>query len=1043
MTNKINPTLSLRTAVTLFVMLLTSSTAWATLTGHTGTKDDPYIIENATTLLSLQNNVNNGNAYEDKYFVQTDNIDLGNTSWTPIGKDSSHPFKGHYDGGGYQITGLNVTTNGQYAGLFGYIVGGQYQGSVTTTMIANVNNVVLVNPTITVTATSSAQYAGAVVGYAGTCTGVSYNTIIGGTVSYTGIKNHNTNNSYAGGVVGYYSSAHFSLLTYNKVSGITVSGGGISGGVTGYAQYSYHILGNVVDANVSSAEFDLSTDIHTYGYRQGVVVGYCSMVSSGSPSDPSNVNYYHSVNGLTAYGANASYHSFNPVADGGYNAQIYTITTSDNLTVSDGATVIIGTKSYFAADATATLSTDDSHIFKDSPTVSGTGASVGNVATNRKSATVTVGTADVTVSANLAAIAGTCGENATWRVSDENNDGTYETLHIEGTGDMANYETNAMQGTVAPWLNFRGTITAVNIANGITSIGDSSFANLLKITEVTLPSSVSSIGGLAFQSCPKLTRINIQKTDGVVYLYSNAFDGCYALSAIVVPTPALAVEYKQKKLNGTNTDNYWRDYANKLRVPFGDYLFQVDGTTAADAAYAITNGDDLRNLSSAVYATSDISVGKTFRQTADIDLSSGGNFYPIGGYRSFNGTYDGKGHKISGLSVNEKRGELGLFGYVRGATIRNVVLISPTIRATDGGGADTGIGAIVGDCLSGATNIVENCHVINPTLTIVHPSEYTFLGVIVGRIWFENNTVSNCYYYDNTNDYAVIGEVDGNVTRVGRARKVTLGEGVSVRQSASEPENGFVYDGDNYYREGLELTFNTPEGYDFTYSVNGSAISGSTYTINSDDADANISVVMEPLNEISLKASKINDLYWSTFYCGGAGYRIADGEEACAYTATVGEDAITLHLLGKVIPSGTAVIIVGEDGNISMNRDDVSAMEHNVGNDLRGVDVATARTSLTSNDSETLYMLSNKNNNFGFHSFAAANVPARKAFFTVPSSANARAFSMVFEDDATVLGKLRIANDESSVYDLNGRKVSGKNLKPGVYVKGGKKVVIK
>ena len=1050
MTKKINPTLSLRTAVTLFVMLLTSSTAWATLTGHTGTKDDPYIIENATTLLSLQNNVNNGNNYEDKYFVQTDNIDLGNTSWTPIGKDSSHPFKGHYDGGGYQITGLNVTTNGQYAGLFGYIVGGQYQGSVTTTMIANVNNVVLVNPTITVTATSSAQYAGAVVGYAGTCTGVSYNTIIGGTVSYTGIKNHNTNNSYAGGVVGYYSSAHFSLLTYNKVSGITVSGGGISGGVTGYAQYSYHILGNVVDANVSSAEFDLSTDIHTYGYRQGVVVGYCDMVSSGSPSNSSDVNYYHSVNGLTAYGANASYHSFNPVADGGHNAQIYTITTSDNLTVSDGATVIIGTKSYFAADATATLSTDDSHIFKYSPTVSGTGASVGNVATNRKSATVTIGTADVTVSANLAAIAGTCGENATWRVSDENNDGTYETLHIEGTGDMANYEVDTMNGTITPWrIDFHRTITTVNIADGITSIGNSFFASLSKITEVTLPSSVSSIGGFAFNNCFMLTRINILKTDGVVYLYKGVFDNCNAFSTIVVPTPALAVEYKQKKLNGTNNDNYWRDYANKLRVPLGDYLFQVDGTTAADAAYAITNGDDLRHLSSAVYATSDISVGKTFRQTADIDLSSGGVFSPVGkGTYSFQGTYDGKGHKISGLSVNEEYGEIGLFGGVKGATVRNVVLVSPTVRATDGGNKSTDVAALIGVSNGNKLkpNTIENCHVINPTLTIDYPGSEKHLGVIVGYIWNEKTTVSNCYYYDNTNDYAVVGWNwnGGNVTRVARARKVTLGEGVSVRQSASEPENGFVYDGDNYYREGLELTFNTPECYDFTYSVNGSAISGSSYTINSDDADADISVVMEPLNEISLKASKINDLYWSTFYCGGAGYRIADGEEACAYTATVGDDKIILHMLGRVIPSGTAVIIVGEDGNISMVRDDVSeATEQNAGNDLRGVDMATARTSLTSNDTETLYMLSNKNNNFGFHSFAGTYVPARKAFFSVPSSANARPFSIVFEDDATTLGKLRIANDESPVYDLNGRKVSGKNLKAGVYVKGGKKVVVK
>ena len=725
-------------------------------------------------------------------------------------------------------------------------------------------------------------------------------------------------------------------------------------------------------------------------------------------------------------------------------AEVHTISGVPNdVSISDPYTIINGTN-YYLRDQAYTLTAPTNEVFSS---FTAKGAASSTLTSSRNIATVTIGTADVTVNAELLVNAGTCGENATWRVSDENNDGTFETLHIEGTGDMANYADAIFYGTIAPWLkDFQKTITTVNIADGITSIGNSSFGGLFKLTEVTLPSSVSSIGGDAFQSCFNLTRINIQKTDGVVYLADyGAFNNCYALSTIVVPTPALAVEYKQNKLN--NGDNHWRDFADKLRVPLGKYLFQADGTTAADAAYAITNGDDLRNLSETVAVYDNISKGKTFRQTADIDLSSGGKFSPIGSWgasSSFMGTYDGKGHKISGLSVTQGYGYLGLFGEVKGATVRNVILVSPTVRATGSettSGSTTYVAALIGYSRTNVT--IENCHVIKPTLTIDYPGIKKYLGVIVG---FNDKTatVSKCYYYDNTNSYALVGfNRDGNVTRVARARKVTLGDGVSVRQSASEPENGFVCDGDNYYREGLELTFNTPECYDFTYSVNGSAISGSTYTINSDDADANISVVMEPLNEISLKASKINDLYWSTFYCGGAGYRIADGEEACAYTATVGEDVITLHLLGKVIPSGTAVIIVGEDGNISMVRDDVSVAENNVGNDLRGVDVATARTSLTSNDSETLYMLSNKNNNFGFHSFAAANVPARKAFFTVPSSANARAFSMVFEDDATVLGKLRIANDESSVYDLNGRKVSGKNLKPGVYVKGGKKVVIK
>lgn len=207
--------------------------------------------------------------------------------------------------------------------------------------------------------------------------------------------------------------------------------------------------------------------------------------------------------------------------------------------------------------------------------------------------------------------------------------------------------------------------------------------------------------------------------------------------------------------------------------------------------------------------------------------------------------------------------------------------------------------------------------------------------------------------------------------------------------------------------------------------------------------NVSVTAVWEPMNEISLKGSLIEGINWTTFYCGDAGYRINEEENACAYTATVGNDVITLHLLGKVIPKGTAVIIVGEDNSISMTRDDASAAEYSAVNDLKGVDLPTARTSLTSNDSYRLYMLSNKNNNFGFHSFAAANVPARKAFFTVPASANARSFSMVFDEEATAIRELRVTNDELPVYDLNGRVVRGNNLKPGVYVKNGKKVVVK
>ena len=125
-----------RAAATLVLMVLTTATAWA-WTGS-GTSDAPYQIANKSDLETLRDNVNGGTDYENTYFVQTADITLSG-AWTPIGKDSSHPFKGRYDGGGFTISGLTVTiTNGQYAGLFGNVKGGTYQGSNNYGMNRNI-----------------------------------------------------------------------------------------------------------------------------------------------------------------------------------------------------------------------------------------------------------------------------------------------------------------------------------------------------------------------------------------------------------------------------------------------------------------------------------------------------------------------------------------------------------------------------------------------------------------------------------------------------------------------------------------------------------------------------------------------------------------------------------------------------------------------------------------------------------------------------------------------------------------------------------------
>lgn len=82
-----------------------------------GTKTDPYKIYSAYQLEQIRN-------YPDKCFVLCNDIEY-NGEWTPIGADGEQNsmFSGVLDGGGYRISGLEIS-GADYVGLFARIYGG-------------------------------------------------------------------------------------------------------------------------------------------------------------------------------------------------------------------------------------------------------------------------------------------------------------------------------------------------------------------------------------------------------------------------------------------------------------------------------------------------------------------------------------------------------------------------------------------------------------------------------------------------------------------------------------------------------------------------------------------------------------------------------------------------------------------------------------------------------------------------------------------------------------------------------------------------------
>ena len=229
---------------------LTPSTAWdgagRDQPDGSGTQTDPYQIGSGAELAWLANAVNNASSGTKFYVVLTDDIDLGNQPWTPIGRDF-HEFSGAFDGNGHVVEGLKVS-NVADAGLFGAAKGAAIKnlvvrGSVTGTdnaagILAKAKNEACTiencgNEAAVTVAKSGGGYAGGILGSTSANVQIArcYNS---GIVTSTG------NNSYsrAGGIVGYISGNGEAKVNTCYNTGNITSDSYAAGVFAGFGGYS-------------------------------------------------------------------------------------------------------------------------------------------------------------------------------------------------------------------------------------------------------------------------------------------------------------------------------------------------------------------------------------------------------------------------------------------------------------------------------------------------------------------------------------------------------------------------------------------------------------------------------------------------------------------------------------------------------------------------------------------------------------------------------------------------------------------------------------
>lgn len=174
--------------------------------------------------------------------------------------------------------------------------------------------------------------------------------------------------------------------------------------------------------------------------------------------------------------------------------------------------------------------------------------------------------------------------------------------------------------------------------------------------------------------------------------------------------------------------------------------------------YQIASAEQLNAVGVTYYL-----LDKHFVLTADIDLSvyAGTQFNIIS---NFTGVLDGNGHTISHFTYDSNGiNNIGLFGQLLGAEVKNLGLIDPNITA----GTGNYVGSLVGSLRGGS---ITNCYVDGGNVATASSERYSFAEYVGGLVGAnDEGTVTDCYSVGGnvTGREAVgglVGENDGTIS---------------------------------------------------------------------------------------------------------------------------------------------------------------------------------------------------------------------------------------------------------------------------------------
>ena len=1011
---------------------------------HDGSAEHPYLINTTAGLDLLAKQVNGtdgyaANEFSDKHFLQTASITYDGTenNYTPIG-NNSHYFRGHYDGDGKIISGININSTGNDIGLFGHVGTG-----------GTVQNVILTEGTIT-----GNENTGAIVGHnEGTLTANYYRGCT--------VNSQTTNVGTGNGDIDGARSVHTLTFEENSITTTTPP-----------------------DVNIGNTDYYATGTEITLNYTVPTGYIFCNFRKNGSsvgnsfimPSQSVNVGVYTDPKWGIDNGNDGS------------QEKPYVISNFDDLNLlAMSVNGTVGNTHYDADDCKGKyfilerLVEDISKKFNNLTAIGTPDHPFNGIFDGHEKVIkgIRIDSGD-----DYQGLFGYIGSMGTVK------NVIVENAVIKNTSGNESHHVGAIIGAVAEG----GTITnnyyfsctikndSVNVGTGSGDVDDALGLHMIIPGEGVVVTGTKHFYINDTQTAfdygddyyPVGSTITLSRAEG--YLLGNSgYTATKVNSTETIPVtenngvytfvmPRIRVIVDPIELDKAT---YWHADADH------------DGTSE-ERAYIISTTTGLNMLANHLYDGHDCE-GIFFRQGGDIAYDPAAadandvNFLGIGGDFGtrlgtyFNGTFDGQGYTISGTRIHRSTDCVGFFGQIGPkGTVKNVILSNGRVKGGNftGGIAGNNMGTIK-NCIVIGTTIVNYGYTFNNGTISILNNEYSNNGVIVG---ISSGTISNNYYQGCT-------YTDGKNTK---NSGIGLGDNDSVFEHSGEDQDD---DDGAMYTDAFPLlsTGNNDHVLANNYNIANKSftIAGRTFY-----KDGDWNTICLPF---SLSAEQIaaNEQFAGADIRALSNASFENGTLTLNFTpAAPAEGAVTS------IQAGTPYLIRWEK-----NKDYESMpSQYDFRNPtVTGITITSTTPSAVTSDKVTFqgtfenYTFTNEdrsvffvgaNNQLywpqprltdptkpfcdeltsGYNPWIYPSIGAFRGYFKLngltidDSNAGIRAFVLSFGDEATgITYRSSETNDfykangtsETNWYDLNGRRLNGKPTAKGLYIINGKKTVIK